>query len=1047
MALTVWDGGGRLWQRSSGLLGLAAVALVVALAGLSQRATRVDELDGIDWGAETSKIEGALQSIEGKLSASTKLVGDGAAAHPLHRYPGEEWTAADEKHYDSNMADAVGDAGTHTYDGMKLPPSFMPIADPGLQKEYAHNLVEVLRNLKTGYLEEMLKWAEQGPTAENSYISPIVEGIEAPLIKDLDAEAHERVKKTVQDIGQRKNLSAHQMKEMRARLLVPLLLRIRARVHHQVELYTVQMLRRVILEGSKHGKAGDHMSTMGIVAPSTGGTSKASDDMQMEYQLRDIDTLYKNGVISERDYQAEKAKVLSDWLGLAIKQIGGKKTARRALEDFLWPPVMTVDGCKCLLPFKYDVAQLNNKTITYDECTDINSPGTAWCAIDPEDEHCNENHLGMVSDDAKATLDDDGYGWTRWDRCMKQPKKYDEGQLPSPVPKVVTEKGCTCILPFELYPDELGGQQKVVLTHCTRMLGQEADWCAVEGHCGMSGLPGNMRGDKRLGWTNWDKCVGEPAGFLEPPPKPIPTVQGCHCKRTWDYQAAYLDSRETYTGCTDIESPGTAWCAVQGDGCGSDSSDPDAGYGKDKLGWTKWDVCVPQPTAVMADLEQHLLPDPEPYVRTEHGCQCQLPWKVALPETGNAEGTFYTCQRFGMHAAWCPTVGECGIKSDMPRATDAPGGFGWTHWDKCIGEPAGFLAPPKPKIYTRDGCVCKQPWPYRSHELGLEEYIFVGCTDIESPNDAWCAVDPVESPNCGTRSTDSMAGLGKGKYGWLKWDYCMEQTPPHAMGVVPYPDQKVRTLQGCTCKMPYEIKPPALGGSEVMYTHCNRFDDDLEDGDGSGLQSFYWCPVEEEHCGYQGSIGQWDKCVGVPAGYLEPTPIKTVQGCDCLLPFEYQPPVLASQEGPKKFVYTTPTDITHGHHGVWCAVVGPCGHQSSDAMAHYGPGGYGWSHWDVLKEQPPARPLLTGAHVGRDQHVLPDEVPEVRTQHGCTCKLPWKYAPARTCGVSEDDEDACKSKGGYMMSGWCVICDDLEYTGCARADQVPLPAASPCRLS
>ena len=32
VALTVWDGGGRLWQRSSGLLGLAAVALVVALA-------------------------------------------------------------------------------------------------------------------------------------------------------------------------------------------------------------------------------------------------------------------------------------------------------------------------------------------------------------------------------------------------------------------------------------------------------------------------------------------------------------------------------------------------------------------------------------------------------------------------------------------------------------------------------------------------------------------------------------------------------------------------------------------------------------------------------------------------------------------------------------------------------------------------------------------------------------------------------------------------------------------------------------------------------
>ena len=89
----------------------------------------------------------------------------------------------------------------------------------------AHNLVEVLRNLKSGYLEEMPKWAENGPTAENSYSAPIVQGIEAPLIKELYAEAHQRVKKTVQDIAQRKNLNhAHQMKEMRARLLVPLLL-------------------------------------------------------------------------------------------------------------------------------------------------------------------------------------------------------------------------------------------------------------------------------------------------------------------------------------------------------------------------------------------------------------------------------------------------------------------------------------------------------------------------------------------------------------------------------------------------------------------------------------------------------------------------------------------------------------------------------------------------------------------------------------------------------------------------------------------------------
>ena len=75
---------------------------------------------------------------------------------------------------------------------------------------------------------------------------------------------------------------------------------------------------------------------------------RSRHDEQMEYQLRDIDTLYAKGIISERDYQAEKAKVLSDWLGLAIKKIGGKKEARSALENFLWPPILTDQGCKCL---------------------------------------------------------------------------------------------------------------------------------------------------------------------------------------------------------------------------------------------------------------------------------------------------------------------------------------------------------------------------------------------------------------------------------------------------------------------------------------------------------------------------------------------------------------------------------------------------------------------------------------------------------------------------------------------------------------------------
>jgi hypothetical protein len=162
-----------VWQRSSGLAGLAAVALIVAIVGISHRATQADELD---WGL--SNIEGALHKIESKLSASfgspppavVPGVGFHPAKHTMHRLPWHEWTDTDEKHHDSNMGEAIGEAGTKPYDGIHLLSSFIPISDVAMQKQYAHNLVEVLRNLKSRRdLEEMPKWAENGPTAENSY--------------------------------------------------------------------------------------------------------------------------------------------------------------------------------------------------------------------------------------------------------------------------------------------------------------------------------------------------------------------------------------------------------------------------------------------------------------------------------------------------------------------------------------------------------------------------------------------------------------------------------------------------------------------------------------------------------------------------------------------------------------------------------------------------------------------------------------------------------------------------------------------------------------
>uniref|UniRef100_A0A7S0EG83 Uncharacterized protein n=1 Tax=Hanusia phi TaxID=3032 RepID=A0A7S0EG83_9CRYP len=883
--------------------------------------------------------------------------------------------------------------------------------------------------MKAGYVEEMLQWAESGKSTENPYILPIVEGIEAPLIKDLDAEAHERVKETVRDVGLRKNLNAEQMKKMRSRLLVPLLLRIRARVHHQVEVYVVSMLRRVILGSSLPGSGRSGSSPTGIASPSAGAQSKPSDDMQMEYELRDIDGLYQKGVLSKRDYHAQKAKVLSEWLGVAIKQIGGKGAARRALEDFLWPPVKTVSGCHCLLPFKYDVPELKDHTITYDVCTDIGSPGKAWCAVDPADGECGKFGSPKDPSDPKATAKAGGYGWSHWDFCMSQPAPHDEHFLPVPAPKVVTEKGCTCKLPFQFYPKSLGGLQKLDLYACTLHGGRGTHWCATEGSCGRPGTPESKYGDSRLSWTHWDKCVGEPAGFLALPPKPATTVQGCTCKATWTFEPWDLGGKRIiYNGCVDIDSPGTAWCAVEGD-CGTKSADPKAGTKSGQYGWTNWDICDDkyQPTELVADLSKGILPHPLPYVRTESGCSCLFPFKIANAETNHEVKEFNTCQRFGMHAAWCP-VNEvsCGKKSSLPQAYKGPGGFGWSRWDKCIGEPAGFLAPLKPKLMTRQGCVCKQPWVFQPSSLAGQEVTFLGCTDIGSPNQAWCAIDPVESPNCGIASNDPRAKLTPRGYGWDHWDYCMEQIESHEQGVMPYPSQAVNTLNGCKCKMPYTITPPGLGYS-VTLTTCTRYGQTK-----SGMENFWWCPVEESSCGYTGKTAsgktmQWDKCVGDPPGWLEPEPVKTVSGCECLLPFEYSPPVL----GGDRIVYTSCTDISTSKGGAWCATKGACGTKSNSKLAHMGPGGYGWTHWDICKEQPEKRPLIAGT----DQLQLPDVVPKIRTQHGCTCRLPFQYSPADMCEVKPLQDSACQLEGGYMHQGWCVICQEKTFTECTRSDQ------------
>ena len=497
--------------------------------------------------------------------------------------PGQQWTSSDQAAYDAEMTRALGYASSKPTE-THVPAMFLPLASLPLQKDYAHNLVHVLQNMKEGYIDELVEWAVSGQKGENPFITPIIETLEAPLIKDLDQEAHAKVATTVAAVAKRKDLTAPEMKGMRARLLVPLLLRIRARVHQQVQTYVISMLRRIILYSS-HSKQGSGSNVDGILAPAAGAPPRTTEDERMEYTLRDIDALYEKGVLSKRDYEAEKAKLLSDWLQLAIKQTGGKVAARKALENFLWPPVMTVKGCRCMLPFKYSVKQLG-KVITYDECTDIKNPdmlnatgissdpGPGWCAVDPDDASC-----GHPSSDPKAFIGEGGYGWTNWDVCKYQPVQRNDGSVDTTV-KVITEHGCTCKLPFEIYPLTLGGRIQKVLTACTRAGGEPADWCATVGTCGRSGTPKALSSGKGLSWTHWDRCIGEPVGYLAGVVKPIKTQQGCYCRPSWEYKPNYFKKAVTYGGCTDIDRPGTAWCAVVGDSCGEVSNS--------SFGWTRW---------------------------------------------------------------------------------------------------------------------------------------------------------------------------------------------------------------------------------------------------------------------------------------------------------------------------------------------------------------------------------------------------------------------------------------------------------------------------
>lgn len=78
--------------------------------------------------------------------------------------PGHEWSAEDQEAYDKEMSRAVGSTGASPPSTMNLPADFIPLDDERQQEKYAESLVSVLKNLKAGYWDELLSWAESGST-------------------------------------------------------------------------------------------------------------------------------------------------------------------------------------------------------------------------------------------------------------------------------------------------------------------------------------------------------------------------------------------------------------------------------------------------------------------------------------------------------------------------------------------------------------------------------------------------------------------------------------------------------------------------------------------------------------------------------------------------------------------------------------------------------------------------------------------------------------------------------------------------------------------
>jgi hypothetical protein len=259
----------------------------------------------------------------------TSVARDNAAWHRHHAKL--DWTPTDQAAYDKAVSHAqFAEKGTHEkYEPLRLEQGYLHSSEKE-EEAFETQLVDLVKLLEPSYLGEALQWAESGSTEENAVLEPIMGALEAPLIKDLDMEARVKVERAVDAIAMKHKLTLPEKEQLRAHLMAPLMMRIRARVHAQVSHYVTKMAREVVLKAANTSTpAGQaYVAAMNGAARSSGVglpniPSLTEQDLSFTNAMHDLDTIYKNGVIDHYDYETQKAKLLSDWLKHSVNKAGG----------------------------------------------------------------------------------------------------------------------------------------------------------------------------------------------------------------------------------------------------------------------------------------------------------------------------------------------------------------------------------------------------------------------------------------------------------------------------------------------------------------------------------------------------------------------------------------------------------------------------------------------------------------------------------------------------------------------------------------------------